>query len=294
VVERRAAGAEPGELLRDAAMTLRWAKADGRAQWTLFDADRSRHDRERLELAATIPTALRNGEFFVAYQPQVRMRDGVVVGVDALARWDHPILGELGADRFLDLAERTGSAVPLGWRLLGEACAQATEWRRTLPGPALAVNVRLGVRHWRDPELIGGLRAVLTDSGMEADRLRLEVPAGTVLAEHGDVPETLDVLAAIGVRVVLTGFRPGHVDPLVLEQLPVYGWKVSCAGTAVDRGLVELVALAHKADRVVVADGVATEEHVARLRDLGVDLAQGPVYGEPGHAGAIEELLANR
>lgn len=294
VVERRAAGANPAELLRDAAMTLRWAKADGRAQWTLFDVDRSRRDRERLELAATIPTALRNGEFFVAYQPQVRVYDGVVVGVDALVRWDHPMLGELGAEHFLDLAEQTGSAVPLGWRLLGEACAQAAEWRRTLPGPVLAVNVRLGLRHWRDPELIGGIRTVLTNSGLDAERLRLTVPADAALAADGDVPETLEVLAAIGVRVVLAGIRPGHVDRLLLDQLPVHGWKVSCAGPAGHRELAELVAMAHKADRVVVADGVATEEHAARLRDLGVDLAQGPFYGEPGHAADIEELLANR
>ncbi|GDY28782.1 putative bifunctional diguanylate cyclase/phosphodiesterase [Gandjariella thermophila] len=296
VVERRAAGADPAELLRDAALTLHWAKTDGRAQWTLFDAERSRRDRDRLELAATIPTALRNGEFFVAYQPQVRLADGVVVGVDALARWDHPVLGELGAERFLDLAEQTGSAVPLGWRLLGEACAQATEWRRTLPGPALAVNVRLGLRHWRDPELIGGIRSVLADSGLDAERLRLEVPAAAVLAEDGDLPETLEVLGAIGVRVVLTGLRPGHVDRPALELLPVHGWKVSRvpAETAEERGLAELVALAHKADRVVVADGVATEEHATRLRDLGVDVAQGPHYGEPGHAADIEELLADR
>jgi diguanylate cyclase (GGDEF)-like protein/PAS domain S-box-containing protein len=294
VVERRAAGANPAELLRDAAMTLRWAKADGRAQWTLFDVDRSRRDRERLELAATIPTALRNGEFFVAYQPQVRVYDGVVVGVDALVRWDHPMLGELGAEHFLDLAEQTGSAVPLGWRLLGEACAQAAEWRRTLPGPVLAVNVRLGLRHWRDPELIGGIRTVLTNSGLDAERLRLTVPADAALAADGDVPETLEVLAAIGVRVVLAGIRPGHVDRVLLDQLPVHGWKVSCAGPAGHRELAELVAMAHKADRVVVADGVATEEHAARLRDLGVDLAQGPFYGEPGHAADIEELLANR
>jgi diguanylate cyclase (GGDEF)-like protein/PAS domain S-box-containing protein len=294
VVERRAAGANPAELLRDAAMTLRWAKADGRAQWTLFDVDRSRRDRERLELAATIPTALRNGEFFVAYQPQVRVYDGVVVGVDALVRWDHPMLGELGAEHFLDLAEQTGSAVPLGWRLLGEACAQAAEWRRTLPGPVLAVNVRLGLRHWRDPELIGGIRTVLTNSGLDAERLRLTVPADAALAADGDVPETLEVLAAIGVRVVLAGIRPGHVDRVLLDQLPVHGWKVSCAGPAGHRELAELVAMAHKADRVVVADGVTTEEHAARLRDLGVDLAQGPFYGEPGHAADIEELLANR
>jgi EAL domain-containing protein (putative c-di-GMP-specific phosphodiesterase class I) len=162
----------------------------------------------------------------------------------------------------------------------------------------------LGQRHWRGPELIAGVRAALLDTGLDAHTLRLEAPADAVLAEDEEVTDTLEVLAEIGVQVVVAGVHPGGADGPPPEQAAVHGWKVTgvrapgepSEGTTAtdDRALADLVRLAHKTDRVVIVDGVATEEQAARLREIGVDLGQGPFYGEPALAADIEPRLANR
>ena len=122
IVERATAGADAAELIRAGDITLHWAKADGKARWTVFDPDRNARDVARFRLSATMPAALDRDEFTLVYQPLVDLRDGQPRGVEALARWRHPHLGVLHPDRFIDLAEDTGLMVRLGLRLLEKAC----------------------------------------------------------------------------------------------------------------------------------------------------------------------------
>ncbi|MEU1589388.1 bifunctional diguanylate cyclase/phosphodiesterase, partial [Micromonospora sp. NPDC005710] len=124
IVERQVAGANPTDLMRAADSTLHWAKAAGGARWTLYDAERNQQELARYALSAAIPAALERGEFYLDYQPLTSLRDGSLVGVEALVRWRHPELGVLRPDSFIGLAEETGLIVQLGGWVLAEACRE--------------------------------------------------------------------------------------------------------------------------------------------------------------------------
>lgn len=124
VVERAAAGTSPTGLMQAADTTLYWAKADGKARWTLFDPERNAHRMTRQSLSSTLRPAVERGEFTLEYQPLVGMADGVLRGVEALVRWNHPQFGVLPPNRFVQIAEEDGSIVQLGRWVLRTACGR--------------------------------------------------------------------------------------------------------------------------------------------------------------------------
>ena len=133
LVERGSTAPTSADLMRAADITLYWAKADGKGRWALYDPERNAREVARFTLSATMPAALERDEFYVDYQPLVRLEDSKVLGVEALVRWQHPEFGRLAPDRFIELAEETGLIVPLG--RLGAA-------QGVPAGPALAGHVR--------------------------------------------------------------------------------------------------------------------------------------------------------
>ncbi|MEN3305671.1 MAG: hypothetical protein V7603_1873 [Micromonosporaceae bacterium] len=300
VVERPVAGTSTAELMKAADTTLYWAKADGRDRWALFDAARHALDVERYALSAALPGALSRREFFVEYQPLVRLADGVLTGVEALVRWRHPQRGVLGPDAFVALAEETGLVVPLGAWVLAEACAQAARWRELFPQRDVLLNVNLAPRQLSDPGLVGTVRQVLAGTGLPPASLQFELTENAVMGGGGGPPRTLHELAGIGVRVAIDDFGTGYSNLAYLRNLPVRGLKLAGSFVAqtgtdpIDKEIVTaVVGLAHALGLTVTAEEVETAEQVAALRALGCDLAQGYHYAPPLPAGAIDELLSN-
>ena len=208
IVEQQATRTNTTELTRAARMSLHWAKIDGRARWVLFDPVRGARQVERSALSAQMPAALARGEFGLVYQPLVSLIDGDTHGVEALARWQHPTMGLIGPDRFIDLAEDTGLIVALGIRLLDEACRQAAEWHRLSP-KAPFVSVNLAVRQLRHPGLLREVMAVLDSTGLPADRLQLEITESAVLSTDDETLGTLHALADLGIRLAIDAFATG-------------------------------------------------------------------------------------
>ncbi|GAA4610828.1 cyclic Di-GMP phosphodiesterase RmdA [Saccharopolyspora hordei] len=176
IVERPVSGQTAAELMRDADVTLYWAKSDGKGRWALFDPERNATEVAQFHLSAKMPAALERGEFYVDYQPLVGLRDENVVGVEALVRWAHPELGRLGPDRFIGLAEETGLIVSLGRWVLREACRQAKHWQDQFGSTAPFVSVNLAVRQSRDPDLVGDVAAILAETGLEPSRCSWSSP----------------------------------------------------------------------------------------------------------------------
>jgi diguanylate cyclase len=287
VVEGPVAGADPTDLLRSADITLHWAKAEGRGRWAIFDPDRNAADVARYRLSAALPAALERDEFVLHYQPIVDLADGTPVGVEALARWQHPRLGLLGADAFIGLAEDTGLIVPLGWRLLERACRDATNWPDTM-----FVSVNLAVRQLRQPGLAPQVAAILDETGLPAGRLQLEITESAVMGIEDETVDTLHALAGMGVQLSIDDFGTGYSNLAYLCDLPVHGLKL--AGRFLKgrrpRGEVDptreallstLVSLGHKLGLSVTAEGVETAAQARRLRGIGCDLAQGWHFGRP-------------
>jgi EAL domain-containing protein (putative c-di-GMP-specific phosphodiesterase class I) len=300
VVERLVAGTTTAELMKAADTTLYWAKADGRDRWALFDAARHALDVERYALSAALPGALSRREFFVEYQPLVRLADGVLTGVEALVRWRHPQRGVLGPDAFVALAEETGLVVPLGAWVLAEACAQAARWRERFPDRDMVMNVNLAPRQLSDPSLVSIVREVLARTGLPAASLQFELTENAVMGGDGGPPRTLHELADIGVRVAIDDFGTGYSNLAYLRNLPVQGLKLAGSFVArtgtdpIDKEIVTaVVGLAHALGLTVTAEEVETAEQVAALLALGCDLAQGYHYAPPLPAAAIDDLLSN-
>ncbi|GAA2804111.1 putative bifunctional diguanylate cyclase/phosphodiesterase [Crossiella cryophila] len=302
VVERAAQGVRTPDLLRDADITLHWAKTDGRGQWTLFDTDRAKRERIRYEMATTIALAMDNEEFYLEYQPVVRLRDGLVRGVEALLRWDHPELGVLVQDDFCELAEDIGLIVRLGKWVLRLACAQAATWSAELGARAPAVSVNLCPRQLRDADLVRDVQTILRETGLAPERLWLEVPESAVPVEATEAIETLTILAEMGVEILLDRFGKDPADPAHLRNLPLHAVKVyrvplaGLGGTGADpareRMVSDLIALAHVLELPVIVEHVADADQAQRLTEMGCDAGQGPYFGVAGTPEDARALLS--
>jgi diguanylate cyclase (GGDEF)-like protein len=301
IVERPVAGTDPTDVMRAADITLHWAKADGKARWRVFDPDRNAREVARYTLAAAMPAALDRGEFTLVYQPIVALADGSLRGVEALARWCHPVLGTLTPDRFIDLAEDSGLIVRLGMRLLEQACEHAACWRQLSPH-APYVSVNLAVRQIRHTGLVADITAVLDQTALPPDRLQLEITESAVMDHDSDTLATLHELASLGVRVVIDDFGTGYSNLAYLRALPVHGLKLagpfvrglragSASGSTDEAILATLVSLGHTLGLVVTAEGVETSGQVEALRAIGCDTAQGWHLGRPTPPAHVTRLL---
>jgi diguanylate cyclase (GGDEF)-like protein/PAS domain S-box-containing protein len=289
VVEQPVQGTSTAELMKAADTTLYWAKADGRNRMALFDAERHALEVTKYELSASMPAALERGEFFVEYQPLVRLTDGVTIGVEALVRWRHPRFGVLGPDHFIGMAEETGLIVPLGRWVLREACRQAAEWHRTVPDRAPLMSVNLAVRQIRDRSIVADVSAILTETGLKPAGLQLELTESAVMGSAGRPLEALTELAELGSRIAIDDFGTGYSNFAYLRDLPVHGLKLAGSFVAglrpperpdpVDQQIVAaVIGLAHALNLSVTAEGVETAEQASRLLALGCDTAQGWYY----------------
>ncbi|PTA44010.1 GGDEF-domain containing protein [Micromonospora sp. RP3T] len=298
IVERPVAGTSPMELMRAADSTLHWAKAAGGARWSLFDADRNRRELARYALSAAIPAALDRGEFYLDYQPLTSLRDGRVLGMEALVRWRHPELGVLRPDSFIPLAEETGLIVRLGSWVLAEACREAGTWSAA-GGDAPFVSVNLAVRQLHRADLVPEVRGVLGRTGLPPERLQLEVTESTMMSTVVEPVRALRVLGDLGIRVAIDDFGTGYCNLAYLRDLPVTELKVAGefvtglrapagdpGGRTDERILASLVSLAHALDLTVTAEGVETAGQADRLRAIGCDAGQGWHFGRPGPATA--------
>jgi diguanylate cyclase (GGDEF)-like protein len=291
VVEQAVADGDPADALRAAAMALHWAKVDGRDRWRFFDEARNANAVARYRLSAEMPGALARGEFGLAYQPMVDLATGRVVGVESLARWDHPELGRLAPDRFIALAEDSGFILPLGMHLLEVACRQAVRWHGGGAEPPI-VSVNLAARQLCHPGLAAEVAAVLDRVGLPPHRLQLEITEHAAMTVEGEAVDNVRALAGMAVRVALDDFGTGYCGLSYLRHLPVHAIKLAgsfvagldsdgVAGRTDEAVLTALIHLGHTLRLTVTAEGIETERQRTRLRALGCDVGQGWLLGRP-------------
>lgn len=302
IVERPVAGQTAAELLRDADVTLYWAKAEGKGKWVLFDAERNATEVAKFQLSAEMPAALERDEFFVEYQPLVGLRDFNVVGVEALVRWQHPELGRLGPDRFISLAEETGLIVSLGRWVLRQACQEAKHWQDEFGQDAPFVSVNLAVRQSQEPNLVSDVSKILRETGLNTALLQLEITESAVMGTDEPL-DALRALAAMGVRIAIDDFGTGYSNLAYLRHLPLHELKIAGSFMAglreaeradpVDARLVStLVDLAHTLGLTVTAEGVETRAQARRLADIGCETGQGYLFAKPCRPEEIRKFIA--
>lgn len=301
VVEREAAGATATGIMQAADTTLYWAKADGKARWTLFDPERNAHRMTKQALSSTLRQAVERGEFALEYQPLVELGTGTLRGVEALVRWQHPHFGRLGPNRFIPLAEENGSIVQLGRWVLAESCRQARQWQKDWPDDPIFVSVNVAVRQVWDSDLVADVAEILDDTGLPAGLLQLELTESAVMGSAGRPLQALHALQEMGVRIAIDDFGTGYSNLAYLSRLPVsalkldgsfvHGFRDGLHPNPADETIVEaLVQLAHRLGLTVTAECVENAEQAERLRRIGCDTGQGWLYSRPVPAEGIAAL----
>jgi len=286
-------------LIRNADAAMYRAKRQG-VSYEMFDDGMRSRVRARARTESDLHRAIEEREFRLLYQPQVDLRSGRVVGLEALLRWDHPERGVVEPAEFLWLAEETGMITKIGEWALRQSCLHARAWGARNGSP-LRVSVNLSARQHRDPDLVDLVERILTETRTDPATLCLEITENVLVNDADAAAQTLHALKSLGVRLSIDEFGTGHSSLGSLKRFPLDMLKVdrsfvSGLGTdAEDAAIVTaIINLAHSLGLQTVADGVETKEQVDELRALGCDVGQGFYFARPRPSDAIAELLGSR
>jgi EAL domain-containing protein (putative c-di-GMP-specific phosphodiesterase class I) len=279
------------------------AKERGRARYEIYDERMRSTLVERLDIETALRRALHRHELRVVYQPTIDLESGLIVGVEALLRWEHPEKGPLVPSEFIDVAEETGLIVPIGMWVVEQACRQAQRWRAARPdGDPIFVSANLSGRQLDTGALVDNVADILERTGLEPGLLGLEITESVVMRDPEMSTILLRALKDLGVRLAVDDFGTGYSSLAYLRRFPVELLKVDRAfvdgldaqtGDAEDRAIVAaVVSLAHTLGMKAIAEGVETQEQLRELRALGCDMAQGFFIAKPLTPHALDEMLA--
>ncbi len=294
------ASADALALLHDADAAMYDAKARGPGQLVTFDARTHDRARERFELESALRSAITRGELRVDYQPIVALADGRIVGVEALARFRHPSLGQVAPLRFIPLAEESGLIVELGAWVLAQATSEAARLHRACPDAGSpTVHVNLSARQVeQDPDLPARIDRALADSGLAPQQLTIELTEAAVLEDLERGERLLGALRARGVHVCIDDFGTGYSSLSALHRFRVDSLKIDLSFVrelTVSGGKGELVhtilTLARSLGMSAIAEGIETPAQRARLLALGCERGQGFLFSPPVDAPSVEALL---
>ncbi len=293
-----AAGVESADnLLKNADIAMYHAKQEGRNNHQLYsDAIRAKSS-EKLGLETKLRRALERGEFFLAYQPQLNIQSGRIVGVEALIRWQSPELGLVAPNRFIPLAEETGLIVPIGEWVLEMACRQNRAWQQAGLAP-IQVAVNLSPRQFRQKNLLHRIVGILGDAALDARYLELEITESTVMHRAEEAVVTLAHLDETGVRLAIDDFGTGYSSLSVLKRFPVHKLKIDQSFVREittdedDAAIVgAIIAMVRSLGLQVIAEGVETPEQLNFLGKLHCDEYQGYLFSKPVPASDIAVIL---
>jgi diguanylate cyclase (GGDEF)-like protein/PAS domain S-box-containing protein len=291
-------GAKADDLMRDADAAMYRAKERGRARFELFHAGMRAWSERWLTMEAELRGALDSGQLSNVYQPIVDPADGRIVGFEALVRWHHPERGTVAPGDFIPMAEQNGLIVPLGHQVLREACEEAVTWPKRADGEDLRISVNLSPRQLSDPGLVDSVQAVLRVTGLEPERLSLEITESAFADDPARALAVLKRLKELGVLLELDDFGTGYSSLTYVRMFPIDALKIDrsfvnglCQSTE-DAAIVAAVISMGRALGVnVVAEGVESQDQASVLQTLGCTLAQGYLFSRPVPAEALRELV---
>ena len=293
-------GAGPEMLLRNADAALSFAKSRGRANVQLFEPRMNAELLQRLQLEAALRRALDRREFEVHFQPRVLLSNGRVIGAEALLRWRHPESGLLEPSAFIAVAEDAGLMQPIGEVVLRAACEAASAWSAAGLGD-LIVSVNLSPREFRGRSLLPMVSQALIDTGLDAERLEVEVTEAGLMRDLDKSEQVLAGLQTMGVRIALDNFGTGYSSLSNLRRFPLNTLKIDgqfVRAAPNDEGdariVVALAGLASGLGLHVVAEGVETEHQYEFVKHCGCDEAQGYHLSRPLPLEQFEQFVRKR
>ena len=280
-------GQNGATLVRNADMAMYRAKEQGRNNYQFYTQKLTDSAVERVALETALRRALERGELLLHYQPQIDLKSGLLIGAEALIRWQHPEMGLVLPERFIHLAEENGLIRPIGEWVLFSACDQMRAWREQgFMLPHIAVN--LSGHQLKKAGFVELVRHALRETRVEPGWLELEVTESFIMSQAEEAIGMLDQLKEMGVQLAIDDFGTGYSSLSHLKQLPVHKLKI-------DRSFVQgipqdsndaaiaraVIALGSSMQLRVIAEGVETEQQQDFLRAEGCDEGQGYLYGRP-------------
>ena len=281
------------DILRYADMALYRAKNEGRNRACIYDAAMDADLSNRKLLESALRQAIKNQELHVVYQPIVNPSGKRVVGVETLARWIHPVQGEIPPARFIPIAEHSGLIVELGEYILRRACLDGRNW------PGLAVSVNVSPLQFRRPDFVEAIERILSETAFEPNRLELELTESTLLGNLESAELSMLRLKGLGVCFALDDFGTGYSSLLYLRRFPFDKLKIDSSFVRSIEKAADAAAIVHAVVSLgrglgmkVTAEGVETADQHLFLRAAGVHSMQGYRFGRPVAAAEIDDRLA--
>lgn len=285
------------DLLREADIAMYHAKQAGGRRAVAFTPAMGNLFGDRVRLEADLHRAISNHELTVQYQPLVELERGIVVGAEALVRWNHPERGLMSPAAFIPLAEETGLILEIGAWVLREACAMGYRWSKLLSERQPIISVNLSTRQLLDTGIVDAVANALAETGLPSALLSLEITETALLANSTAAVVALDALHAMGIQLALDDFGTGYSSVLHLKRFNLDHLKLDKAfvdevdtnprDAAIVAGLIQL---AHAIGLTAIAEGVETEAQLRALRRLGCDVAQGYLMARPLASADFEQL----
>jgi EAL domain-containing protein (putative c-di-GMP-specific phosphodiesterase class I) len=290
-------GRRAPELVHNASMALQAVKQAGGGAFQVYSAEMTAHASERMALEGDLRKAIEGDEFFLQFQPQVALSAGRIIAGEALLRWERKGYGLVSPAQFIPVAEETGLITPIGDWVLAESCRTAVEWQsRNLPPVGVAVNI--SAQQFQFPGLVERVREILLETGLGPKYLELEMTESSAMSDVEHTVRVLSELKKLGVMLAIDDFGTGFSSMSYLSRFPIDRLKVDQSfvrdlgrdetATAITEAVITL---GHSLKLKVIAEGVETEEQLARLRNLGCDEMQGYLFSKPVGAGEFYSVL---
>lgn len=290
------------DMIRDADAAMYQAKLDGKGRVVRFDQEMLERSKFRLRVEEDLNKAIELRQLRVAYQPIINLETLKTAGFEALIRWEHPDLGWIRPDQFIDIAEDTGQIVRVGEWILEQAVAHIQEWNeRFETAQKLSVNVNVSKRQLVDDGFLPHLRAVLSTSGINPAQLKIEITESTIVDPRSGecMREIFDEIQSLGVKIAMDDFGTGHsslsllhkykFDVLKIDQSFIRDMELNRDVGAVLHATIEL---AKNTGMTIVAEGVETEAQVTALIAHNCDMVQGYYFAKPMFSKQVVEFLS--
>jgi diguanylate cyclase (GGDEF)-like protein/PAS domain S-box-containing protein len=290
-------GANAETLLKNSDIAMYHAKENGRNNYQFFTDELNKSAHERHTLGLDLRYALERNELVLYYQPVMDMPDHQLHSVEALLRWRHPEHKLIAPDKFINLAEETGLIIPIGEWVLKTVCTQIKAWQdQGYIAPKVAIN--LSARQFRDKELINNISRTLSETGVDAKYIALEITESMLIDNIERVVETLNRLNAMGIQISIDDFGTGYSSLSYLKRFPIHTLKIDrsfvrdIATDKNDRTIVAtIIAMAHSLEMDVIAEGIETEEQLNLLMAQKCNHYQGYYFSKPVPVSEIESTL---
>jgi diguanylate cyclase (GGDEF)-like protein len=289
---------DPDELIRKADLALYRAKAEGRGRYHIYDDVLHNKVTTRVAVENELRLAVVRGVFLLHYQPQIRISDGKVVGVEALVRWNHPVRGLVPPNEWIPIAEASGLIFPIGDWVLRTACSQNKAWQEAgLPFFRIAVNI--SAAQFQSGDLVTSVESALKESKLDPRWCELEITESMVIDGVEQAIEKLQRLRCAGVEIAIDDFGTGYSSLSYLKRFPIQRLKIdqsfvkNVLTDANEDAIVDaIIRMGHSLDLAVIAEGVETREQLACLSGKKCDEAQGYFLSRPLSAGDLAEWIS--